>query len=468
MNKSILKEDYLFQQVYDYATHKIERKEWKEHDKLPSIRKLAVELNVHRLTVFKAYQLLKQHNHVYVKDKSGYYVQSLTSSQLQQLDNPIVDAYVQKNHLSEIHQAPVIYDFSHALIDPNLLPNQFLTNYVKKVFDLYPKVLATYSTVQGDQELRETLANYFMNQYKTHIQSDDLLITSGSQQAIHIIAQTFIKQRDIVLFERPSYSAAIDVFKNQGARIVTVDITSDGYDLEQIEKLMKQHKPRLFYLNPTFHNPTGYCIPIDQRKKLIELAEQYRCLLIEDDPYHDIYFEKPAPPPIYTYDTSGTVIYIRSFCKYISPGLRIAAMVCPSSLIKTLITSKSLVDNGSPLLNQKIFLHYFSSLRMQQHLKKIQIALQIRKEIMEEELAATNWNWISPKGGLNLWVQLPEGISTELLLTKSMEQSISFVPGEFCDPLKQPSTWIRLSYSYANEKQIQEGMKQFISLVKSL
>jgi GntR family transcriptional regulator, regulator for abcA and norABC len=469
MNKSLLKDNYLFQQVYDYVTTKINRNEWKEHDKLPSIRKLAIELNVHRLTVFKAYQLLKQHNLVYVKDKSGYYVQPYTSSSpMKNLDYPIVDAYVQKNHLSEIHQAPVIYDFSHALIDPNLLPNQFLTDYVKKVFDLYPKVLATYSTVQGDPELRETLANYFMNQYKTPIHADDVLITSGSQQAIHIIAQTFIKPRDIVLFERPSYSAAIDVFKNQGAQIVTVDITSGGYDLEQIEKLMKQHKPRLFYLIPTFHNPTGYCIPANQRKRLVELAEQYRCLLIEDDPYHDIYFERPAPSPIYTYDTSGTVIYIRSFCKYISPGLRIAAMVCPSSLIQTIITSKSLIDNGSPLLNQKIFLHYFSSLRMQQHLKKIQIALQIRKEIMEEELAATGWNWISPKGGLNLWVQLPEGISTEQLLIKSMEKSISFVPGEFCDPMKQPSPWIRLSYSYVNEKQIREGMKQFISLVNSL
>ncbi|WNB91141.1 PLP-dependent aminotransferase family protein [Bacillus sp. NEB1478] len=468
MSKSLSNKDYLFQQVYDYTRNKIERNEWREHDKLPSIRKLSIELNVHRLTVFKAYQLLKQHNLVYVKDKSGYYVHSHTSSHLQNPDHPIVHAYVQKNYLSEIHQTPVNYDFSHAVIDPNLLPNQFLSEYVKKVFDLYPKVLSTYSTVQGDQELRETLANYFTHQYKMHLSANDLLITSGSQQALHIIAQTFIKPRDVILFERPSYSAAIDVFKNQGARIVTADITERGYDLDQIEALMKEFKPRLFYLNPTFHNPTGFCISSAQRKRLVELAEKYRCLLIEDDPYHDIHFGHPAPSPLFTYDTAGTVIYVRSFCKYISPGLRIAAMVFPSPLRNTLITSKSLIDNGSPLLNQKIFLHYFSSLRMQQHLKKIQIALQIRKEIMEEILAETGWKWISPKGGLNLWVQLPEGISTEKLLAKSIEHSISFVPGEFCDPLKQPSSFIRLSYSYANEKQIREGMERFISLTESM
>ncbi|MFF2176093.1 PLP-dependent aminotransferase family protein [Lysinibacillus sp. NPDC058147] len=446
MSKAIQNGDYLFKKVYDYVLHRIERKEWKEHEKIPSVRQLASEMNVHRLTVLKAYQLLKQHDKVYVKDKAGYFVQSKVTKNLEylDLDNPIVSAYVQKNHLSEIHQSSVSYHFSQALIDPNLLPNHYFSDYVKKVFDLYPKVLATYSTVQGDLELRETLTQYFINQYKTHLNADNLLITSGSQQAIHLIAQTFIKPRDVVLFERPSYSAAIDIFRTQGAQILTVDIHPDGYDLKQVELYMKQYKPRLFYLNPTFHNPTGYTVSVEQRKKLVELAEQYRCLLIEDDAYHDIYFDHAPPPPIYTYDTAG------------------------SSLMNSLLTVKSLADNGSPLLNQKIFLHYFSSLRLQQHVEKIRIALQIRKEIMEEELAVTDWKWTSPKGGLNLWVQLPDTLPTELLLTKSIEQSISFVPGQICDPLKQLSSWIRLSYSYANEKQLREGIKKFVALAQSL
>ncbi len=470
MGKVIQNEDYLFKKVYDDVLHRIERKEWKEHEKLPSVRQLASEMNVHRLTVLKAYQLLKQHDKVYVKDKAGYFVQSNVTKNLEYLDqdNPIVSAYVKKNHLSEIHQPAASYHFSQALIDPNLLPNHYFSDYVKEVFDLYPKVLATYSTVQGDLKLRETLTQYFINQYKTHLSADDLLITSGSQQAIHLIAQAFIKPRDVVLFERPSYSAAIDIFRAQGAQIVTIDIHPEGYDLEQVEYYIKQYKPRLFYLNPTFHNPTGYTVPVEQRKRLVELAEHYRFLLIEDDAYHDIYFDEAPPPPIYTYDSAGTVIYIRSFCKYISPGLRIATVICPSSLMNSLLTEKSLADNGSPLLNQKIFLHYFSSLRLQQHLEKIRIALQIRKEIMEEELAVTGWRWISPKGGLNLWVQLPDKLPTELLLSKSIEQSISFVPGQICDPLKQLSSWIRLSYSYANEKQLREGVQRLVAVAQSV
>ncbi|RBW67912.1 PLP-dependent aminotransferase family protein [Bacillus taeanensis] len=466
MGKIAKNEDFLFNQVYDYVLNRIECKEWNEHDKLPSIRQLALELNINRLTVLKAYQLLKKHNKIYVKDKVGYFVQSKETVPPEYSDHSIVSAYVQKSSLSEIHQSQVDYNFSQALIDPNLLPNHYLSDYVKKVFDLYPKILATYSNVQGDKELRDALAHYFIKRYKTVLDADNLLILSGSQQGIHLIAQTFIKPRDTVLFERPSYSAAIDIFRARGAKILTVDITPDGYDLDEVEQYMKRYKPRLFYLNPTFHNPTGYTVPAAQRKELVRLAEQYRCLLLEDDAYHDIYFEKKPPAPIYTFDTSGTVIYLRSFCKYISPGLRVAAMICQSSIMKSLISVKALTDNGSPLLNQKIFLHYFSSPRLQQHIDKLRIALQVRKEIMEEELNHTNWQWNSPDGGLNLWVQLPNDQSTEVLLTKSMAYSISFVPGPVCDPLKTLSSWMRLSYSYTNENQLREGLKKLIHAAK--
>jgi GntR family transcriptional regulator of abcA and norABC len=458
----------LFEQVYDYILNRIESGEWKAHDKLPSVRSLAQELNVHRLTVFKAYQLLKQNGKVYVKDKSGYFVHPDCSLAAEHLDDPIISSYVLKHHLSEIHEVPVTYQFSKALIDPNLLPNHYFSEYVKDVFDLYPKVLGTYSPLQGDEELREALACYFSKRYPFHLSTDELLITSGSQQAIDIVTRVFIKPRDVVLLERPSYSTAIDMFRYQGARIIPVDIGPDGYDLEQVEFYMRQYKPRLFYLNPTFQNPTGYTVPSEQRKKLVELAEQYRCLLVEDDPFRDIYFGQEPPSPLFTYDAAGCVIYIRSFSKYVAPGLRIAVVACRPVLMKTLLTAKSLFDNGTPLLNQKIFLHYFFSSRLQQHLKKLRIALHIRKQMMEEELASTDWKWISPNGGLNLWVKLPETISMDLLLAKSLEQSLSFVPGAICDPLKELTSWIRLSYSYLNEQQLREGLKRLVHLYQSL
>ncbi|WP_050184251.1 PLP-dependent aminotransferase family protein [Domibacillus robiginosus] len=458
---------FLFEQVYDFILHRIERGEWQGNEKLPSIRQLSLEMKVHRLTVFKAFQLLKEQNKVYVVDKKGYYVQIGNASKEAE-SPPIVTAYPKENQLAAVHAAPVMYQFSQALIDPNLLPNHYLSDYVKKVFDLYPKVLATYATVEGDPELRESLAHYFMNIHKTYVTPENILITTGSQQAIHLIAQAFVKPRDTVLIERPAYSAAIDTFKNQGANIVAIDITEKGYDLDRIEDYMKTYKPRLFYLNPTFHNPTGYVVPVFQRKRLVELAEQHNCLLVEDDAYPDIYFEKQAVQPVYTFDTTGSVIYVRSFCKYVSPGLRVAAVLCPPALRPALITVKSLADNGSPLLNQKIFLHFFHSERMQQHFSKLRIALQIRKEIMEEELSETGWQWESPKGGLNLWVKLNDDVSGSDLLKKAIEQSVSFVPGVYFDPYGQDHSRVRLTYSYMNEVKIKEGIRKLVHISQSL
>ncbi|MFS0838865.1 PLP-dependent aminotransferase family protein [Paenibacillus sp. 1P03SA] len=467
-NRPNVHSDKLFEQIYNYLLERIRRGEWKAHDKLPSIRSLAAEFRVHRLTVFKAYQLLKSSEDVYVKDKSGYYVHPGSRSLLGPSNDPIVSAYVHESHLSEIHQVQADYQFSKALLDPNLLPNLYLSEYVKKVFDLYPKVLGTYSTVQGDQELREALRDYFSKASRFFVSPDELLITSGSQEAIDLVARVLVKPRDAVMLERPTYSPAIDVFSRQGARIIPVDIYPSGYDMEQVETLMRTCRPRLFYLNPTFHNPTGFTVPAEQRKKLVELAETYKCLLIEDDPCRDIYFGDEPPLPLFAYDTAGYVIYLRSFSKYIAPGLSIAVVACRPSLMTFLIRAKSLSDSGAPLLNQKIFLHYFFSDRMQQHLEKLRIALAVRKDIMEDELAGTGWSWTSPAGGFNLWVELPASVPMDRLLSRCMEQSLTFVPGTICDPLRESGSRVRISYSYLNEKELRAGLKRFKDAVFSL
>jgi len=463
-------ENRLFMQAYDYVVARIDRGEWSAHDKLPSIRSLAQELRINRLTAFRAYQMLKQNGKAYVKEKSGYYVSPRLSPLPPDLQeaHPVPSSGHMRNDLSDIQRVPVLYQFSQALIDPNLLPNLFLSDYVKKVFDLYPKLMGTYSSVQGDEELREALCRYLVLHHRVPLTSSELLITTGAQQAIDLLSRNYIRPMDAVMVERPSYSAAMDTFRAHGARLLSVDIAESGYDLDQVEWMMKQHKPRFFYMNPTFHNPTGYTVPSAQRKLLVELAERYRCLLIEDDAFHDMHFEEPPPQPMFAYDTAGWVVHLRSFSKYVAPGLRICAVVGRHSVIEPLTTAKSLADNGTPLVNQKIFLHYFESERLQQHLEKLRIALQVRKDIMEEELGETGWSWESPKGGLNLWIKLPAEISTEALLNESIRQSVSFVPGTICDPLRTMQDRIRLCYSFINEGQLREGVRRLADIARRL
>lgn len=292
----------LYRQVYDHILNRMKRGEWKAQDKLPSVRLLAEELKVHRLTVFKAYRQLTEDGKVYVKDKSGYYV---SADSVLVEEGVVISSYLQSNQLSDIQRNPAKYQFSQSLIDPNLLPNIFLSDYVKKVFDMYPKVMGTYATVQGDDELRESLSQHYKEHHRLQLSTEELLITSGGQQAINLIAQIMLGPMDTVLIERPTYGVALDIFRRQGARLIPVQIKPEGYDLEEVENLMRMHKPRMFYMNPTHHNPTGYTVPVWQRKLLVELAERYHCLIVEDDPFRDIYFDVEPPLPLFAYDTEG-------------------------------------------------------------------------------------------------------------------------------------------------------------------
>lgn len=476
-----------YTQAYHYVLDRIRRGDWKAHEKLPSVRALAGELQLHRLTVFRAYGLLKEQGVVYVKEKSGYYV----SGHKPQDDpaglegaRPAISVLTAadangkastpatrhgfgrlQNTLSEIHRIPAVYSFSQALIDPNLLPNLFLSDHVKQVFDRYPKLLGTYSSVQGDEELRELLCQDLQRKNKLQVSSDELLITTGGQQAIDLLAGVFLRSMDYVLVERPTYSSALDCFRQQGARLLPVEIHRDGYDLDLVEAYMKRYKPRMFYMNPTFHNPTGYTVPAAQRKRLVELAERFGCLIVEDDAVHDVYFDVPPPPPLYSYDTEGWVVYLRSFSKYLAPGLRICAVAARPAAMTPLLTAKSLADNGTPLVNQKLFQHCFESVRLQQHLEKLRTALQIRRDVMEQALAAgPGWQWYRPQGGLNLWVRLPDGLDANRLLTESIRRELTFVPGTICDPLGEMTDWIRLSYSFMNEARIREGVHLLVEL----
>lgn len=228
--------------------------------------------------------------------------------------------------------------------------------------------------------------------------------------------------------------------------------------------MMRTEKPKLFYMNPTFQNPTGYTVPVTQRKALVELAERYECILVEDEVYHDIYFGDPPPLPFFYYDTEGYVIHIRSFSKYVAPGLRISVLAARPELMKVIVPVKALSDNGTPLLTQKIFQHYFFSSRLQEHVAKLRIALELRKTRMENLLAATDWSWSSPGGGLNLWIRLPETINVDALLQQCLAESVAFVPGRICDPLDRMESWIRLSYSYISEVQLDEGIRRLVEI----
>lgn len=456
---------------------RIARGDWIEGEKLPSVRRMSEETGLHRLTVYKAYGLLRDEGLIESREKSGYYLTvsrrpaeagfgSLEGFRRRRSEesSPTGEELPLPILLGELHSFDCRYQFSQALIDPLLLPNTYLAEEAKRVFDLHPRVLGTYAPLQGDEELLSALRRYLSETCSFVPEGQELLVTGGAQESIHLVCEALVRPGDAVLIEQPSYSKAIEIFKHRNANLVPVDIHPNGYVIEEVEALMRRHRPVLFYLNPTFHNPTGRCVPAEQRKQLADLAEKYGCILVEDDAFRDVYFGSPPPPPVYGYDTTGNTIYVRSFSKYIFPGLRIGCLAARSDLMRRLLTVKARSVGGTPLLNQKVFAHHFQSERSRRHLHKLRIALQLRKEAMETALEGSGWKWHSPSGGLSLWIELPEGIDSSRLLADALsggpknDETVSFVPGAFFDPLGRPDRHIRLSYSLLNERRIAEGV----------
>ncbi|WP_343044767.1 PLP-dependent aminotransferase family protein [Saccharibacillus qingshengii] len=452
---------------------RIARGDWIEGEKLPSVRRLSEETGLHRLTVFKVYGMLKTEGLIEAREKSGYYLtvprRSLEPGFGGMYGAPSAGGVSESAVpipalLGELHSLDCRYQFSQALIDPLLLPNSYLSEHAKQVFDRYPRVLGTYAPLRGDDELLHALRTYLAAECGFQPEEQELLVTGGAQEAIHLACEALVRPGDPVLIERPSYSVAIEIFRHRNARILPVDIHPEGYRIEEIEALMRRYRPVLFYMNPTFHNPTGWCVPSEQRKQLVDLAETYGCILVEDDAFRDIHFGSPPPPPVYGYDTSGHTIYIRSFSKYVFPGLRIGCAAARPDLMRRLLAAKARSGGGTPLLNQKVFVHHFQSERSRRHLHKLRTALQLRKEAMETALNDSGWRWQSPEGGLNLWVELPERIRPEQLLADALnaggDDSVSFVPGSFFDPSGRADRHIRLSYSLLNERRIAEGIER--------
>lgn len=292
-----------------------------------------------------------------------------------------------------------------------------------KILNKDQMILATYGPVQGDYELRVEITKYLHEHQKLVTDPSQLLITSGAQQGIDLIAQTLLKPGDIVLVESPCYSAALDIFINKGAQIIPVPLDNHGVRSDLIDDICQGKNPVLLYTNPTFQNPTGTVMSKERRMELIELAELYKFFIIEDDSFGEIYFEgATVPPPIKNWDTNGHVIYIKGFSKTLAPGLRIASLIADGPIFAWLYAVKGSMDIGSPLLTQKALLPFLRAERMKHHLEKLRTAVQIRRDITIDMLSPLKEiHFEIPNGGFNLWITLPNSIDPFTLLQKRIK-----------------------------------------------
>lgn len=359
---------------------------------------------------------------------------------------------------------------SSAIINPGLLPSNYITKEINQILQDDSQIVARYGPIQGDYEVREVIKKYLQQCCKVETTSSEIIITSGVQQGIDLVARTFIGPGDIVITEGPTYTAALDVFRNRGAHIIPIPMDEDGMQTNILASLCLTKKPKVVYTIPTFHNPTGTVLSEERRMDLLELAQRNGFLIVEDDSWNEIYFDDLLPPPtIKSLDHSGHVIYLKGFSKALAPGCKTGTVVSNGTVHQRLLTSKSCADLGSPLLTQKALIPFLSSNRMHTHLEKLRIALEIRRDrtiALLDKYAPKGVTWIIPKGGLNIWVSLPSSRNTDELLLKAQQSNISFLPSSACYPGEPQYNHMRISYSYLEDQKLEEGIIELCRIME--
>ncbi|WP_235950080.1 PLP-dependent aminotransferase family protein [Paenibacillus apii] len=359
------------------------------------------------------------------------------------------------------------YSFHLAAIHSGLLPLKEIGEAMTSLVAKRPELMSAYGNFQGDVELREAMTRH-LRARGISLSPASLMITSGTQQGIDLVARTFIGPGDAVYLEEPSYTGAIDVFAGRGAEMISVPMDDDGMRIDLLTKLCDRRPPKLIYTVPTFQNPSGVTMSTERRQRLLELARSYRCLIVEDDPFSDLYFHSPPPPSIKSMDKDGHVVYMKSFSKVLAPGCRMACLAAEGDILERLIAAKAASDLGGPLLIQLALLPFISG-RYDAYMTGLRSSLRSRMERAARLLkryAPRGVRWKLPEGGLNLWLELPHSVDIGELYRKASRLGISFLAGNVCYAGEPSTSHIRLCYAQMEEEQMERGLLLLIPLLK--
>ena len=329
-----------------------------------------------------------------------------------------------------------------------------------------------YGATEGYNPLREQLAHFMTSKGVSGMTPESLIVTTGSQQALDLIAKTLLDEGDVALVEAPTFLATIQCFRLYGPQVLGVPIDADGVRVDLLEEMMVQHKPKLVYLIPTFGNPSGAMLSLERRLRVLELAVKYQTVVVEDDPYGDLYFGEAPPPSLLALSdrvpgSRDWLVHCGSLSKVLSPGLRVGWLIAPAALLQRATMCKQFSDAHTSTFAQATAAEYLRSGRMPATLDHVRSVYAQRAATMGAALQREFGDGLAfsqPKGGLFFWArltgsrgQLNDGAT---LAKKAIEQGVAFVPGApFFSDHPNNST-LRLSFATADVAKIEEGLQR--------
>lgn len=376
-------------------------------------------------------------------------------------------------------QKPGMISFGGGLPAPDAFPFAEVDAATRRVVENFGPAALQYGTTEGYLPLRELLVEH-MERYGIKVTPDNVLITSGSQQALDFIGKLLINPGDHVLVEEPTYLGAIQAWNTYQSEYVTVPLDDDGVQIDKLEAALRTG-PKFMYILPNFHNPAGVTLSLERRRKLVELAHHYGTPIVEDDPYGQLRYEGEHVPPLVKIDAefqgnakggkpfTGNVIYLSTFSKTLAPGLRIAWIVAPGEVIKSLVQLKQGADLHTSTFCQYVAHEVAKDGFLDKHVKVIRKLYGERRLVMLEALEKNfpkSVRWTKPQGGLFLWVQLPKGGDSVEILKEALEENVAFVPGIAFSARGGGNESMRLNFSYSPPDTIREGIRRLSVVLK--
>ena len=360
---------------------------------------------------------------------------------------------------------PGIISFAGGFPDPALFDAEGIRIAADAVLSSNPGAVLQYGATEGWQPLREQLAAFMKNK-GAMVAPDGLIVTTGSQQALDLIGKTMISPGDKVIVEAPTFLATIQCFRLYGADIYGAPIDADGVRVDVLEKMIEELKPKLVYLIPTFGNPSGATLSLERRKRILEIAARTQTLVVEDDPYGELFFGTPPPPSMLALsdDIPGSrdwLAHCGSLSKVLSPGLRIGWMIAPPMLLGNATMCKQFSDAHTSNLTQATAAHYLTLNRMEGALNNVRTTYAERARVMAECLRKELGNAIEfnqPHGGMFFWAKLTEGRNANDFAKRAIEKLVAFVPGAPFFARDADLSTLRLSFATADVAKIEEGI----------
>lgn len=362
----------------------------------------------------------------------------------------------------ELTQRDEVISFAGGLPAPELFPAELIAAAFATA--LAPTVAARalqYSSTEGDPQLRELLADRFGVRGLPAV-AGEILVTTGSQQALGLVADVLIDPGDSVLVESPSYLAALQSFSLAGARLVPVPCDEDGIDPDLLSELIAKHRPKFLYLVPTFQNPTGRSMPDDRRRRLAQVAAEHGLWLVEDDPYGELRYDGDPLKPIAAYPGAGDrTVSVSSLSKVLAPGLRIGFLRAPEALLRPLAIAKQAADLHTSTVDQHAARASLQAADIDEHIDRICAAYRLRRDALLAGLAAAlpvGSTFNRPAGGMFVWARLPEGWDASALLVAALRHDVAFVPGAPFFAVDPDLRTLRLSFTTHTPAQLAEGL----------